>query len=58
MSCRIATKRCRRIGTHNPHVYEYKDTEFHCPGEVHDHEKYCCKEHDFHHMPHNGCILR
>lgn len=26
--------------------------------EKHDHENYCCDEHDLHTMPHKGCLLR
>jgi len=32
--------------------------EFFVDTGIHDHESFCCDEHDLHTMPHKGCILR
>lgn len=46
--------RCRYLGVHGPHPH----CNGQCPGQLCDHEKLCCREHNHHVTPHVGCILR
>jgi hypothetical protein len=56
-------RHCRRLAIHEPHDYQipgaaWSSTVRRCPGNEHNHEKYCCREHGTHVSPHVGCILR
>lgn len=56
----VKVRHCRRGSIHEPHTYSKPDTgaEFACPGVPHDHDTFCCAEHQHHVTPHQGCILR
>jgi hypothetical protein len=50
---------CPLEANHPPHRYRGRPGGYHvCPGVNHDHELFCCVEHDHHVLPHRGCAMR